>query len=97
MGGPFARLQKGPPCKVTEGIPAEPGALQKMLEHIKVYYGNPPVMIHENGNAEAVDPAHPKMTYDDDFRIDFIKQYLEALSVSIRNGSNTKGYFVWSF
>ncbi|KAF3336125.1 beta-glucosidase 31-like protein [Carex littledalei] len=94
---PFARPQKGPLRKVTEGIPAEPWALQKMLEHIKVYYGNPPVMIHENGNAEAVDPANPKITYDDDFRIEFIKQYLEAVSLSIRNGSNTQGYFVWSF
>ena len=41
--------EQGPLRKATEGIPAEPWALQKMLEHIKVYYGNPPVMIHENG------------------------------------------------
>ncbi|KAJ4770640.1 Beta-glucosidase 31 [Rhynchospora pubera] len=95
---PFPTLKKGPLHKnVGDGIPETPWALQKMLEHVKVYYGNPPVMIHENGNAELVNPATARRTYNDYDRIDFIEKYLEALRFSIRNGSNTQGYFVWSF
>lgn len=72
-----------------------PWALGKMLHHLKLKYGNPPVMIHENGDADS--PETPgKIDYDDDFRSDFLQSYLEVLHLSIRNGSNTRGYFVWS-
>jgi beta-glucosidase len=30
-------------------IESPPWALGKLLEHLKVKYGNPPVVIHENG------------------------------------------------
>jgi beta-glucosidase len=32
-------------------IESHPWALGKLLEHLKVNYGNPPVVIHENGKA----------------------------------------------
>jgi len=73
-----------------------PWALGKLLEHLKFKYGNPPVMIHENGYAD--EPETPsKIVYDDDNRSEYIQDYIEVLDLSIRNGSNTRGYFVWSF
>ncbi|XP_015696785.2 beta-glucosidase 32-like isoform X1 [Oryza brachyantha] len=72
-----------------------PWALGKMLDHLKLEYGNPPVMIHENGVGDSPEAAG-KIDYDDGFRSEFLQSYLEALYLSIRNGSDARGYFVWS-
>lgn len=82
--------------KKLGGLPPTPWGFTELLDHIKEYYGNPPVVIHENGDLESVDSTTPEIVYDDDFRINYIEQYLEAMQHSIRNGSNTQGYFVWS-
>ncbi|KAF0914116.1 hypothetical protein E2562_026512 [Oryza meyeriana var. granulata] len=72
-----------------------PWALGKLLDHLKLKYGNPPVIIHENGDGDS--PETPsKIDYDDDFRSEFLQSYLQVLHMSIRNGSNARGYFVWS-
>ncbi|KAJ3693980.1 hypothetical protein LUZ60_009460 [Juncus effusus] len=97
MPTPLGNLFKGQVRQNTKGFPVTPWALSKMLDHIKENYGNPPIMIHENGDSETVDSTTVKLPYDDDFRVEFLDQYLEALRLSIRNGSNTQGYFVWSF
>ncbi|KAM0838762.1 hypothetical protein ACQ4PT_060749 [Festuca glaucescens] len=78
------------------GYVEPPCALGKLLEHLKLKYGNPPVMIHENGYGDI--PKIPsKIEYDDDYRSEFLQNYLEVLYLSIRNGSDVRGYFVWSF
>ncbi|KAJ6793814.1 beta-glucosidase 31-like isoform X1 [Iris pallida] len=78
--------------------PIAPWALQKLLEYIKEKYGNPPVMIHENGYGEFnIDPANSGNSTDDDRRTYYLQEYTGSLLQSIRNGSNTLGYFVWSF
>ncbi|KAG2636140.1 hypothetical protein PVAP13_2NG427000 [Panicum virgatum] len=67
---------------ITEGrIESPPWALGKLLEHLKVKYGNPPVVIHENGVGDAPDGTPGAIEFDDEFR----------------NGSDARGYFVWSF
>uniref|UniRef100_A0A0E0M390 4-hydroxy-7-methoxy-3-oxo-3,4-dihydro-2H-1,4-benzoxazin-2-yl glucosidebeta-D-glucosidase n=2 Tax=Oryza punctata TaxID=4537 RepID=A0A0E0M390_ORYPU len=73
-----------------------PWALKKMLNHLQEKYKNPVVMIHENGAAGQPDPSGGN-TYDDDFRSQYLQDYIEATLQSIRNGSNVQGYFVWSF
>ncbi|WOK92907.1 beta-glucosidase 32 isoform X2 [Canna indica] len=78
-------------------IPPAPWALQKLLEYMKEKYGNPLVFIHENGYAEYnIDPATCGHEYNDEYRANFIQEYIESMLPSIRNGSNARGYFAWS-
>ncbi|KAF3773562.1 6-phospho-beta-galactosidase [Nymphaea thermarum] len=73
-------------------FPVHPWGLQGVLEHIKTSYRNPPIFVHENGYG---------MRYSGDLndtaRINYLSLYLERLLEAVRNGSNTNGYFVWSF
>jgi len=78
-------------------VETAPWSLRKLLEHLKLNYGNPPVLIHENGYADAAAGTLGNAGYDDDDRAEFLQDYVEALYLSIRNGSDARGYFVWSF
>ncbi|XP_049933947.1 beta-glucosidase 22-like isoform X2 [Nymphaea colorata] len=73
-------------------LPDTPWGMQGVLEYIKTSYGNPPVFVHENGYA---------MPYTRDLndigRVNYLNGYLEYLLRAVRNGSNAKGYFIWSF
>jgi beta-glucosidase len=80
----------------TDFATSTPWALKKMLEHLQVKYKNPVVMIHENGAASVRDPSGGN-NYDDEFRSQYLQDYIEAALESSRNGSNVQGYFVWSF
>lgn len=83
--------------QITEGeIESPPWALGKLLDHLKLTYEKPPVMIHENGAGDAPNPPGA-IAYHDEFRTAFLQDYLEVLHASIRNGSDVRGYFVWSF
>ncbi|TVU03888.1 hypothetical protein EJB05_50561 [Eragrostis curvula] len=73
-----------------------PWALLKLLDYVKVKYRNPPVVIYENGAGHKPDPSGGSV-YDDEFRSHYLQVYIEATLLSIRNGSNVHGYFVWSF
>nr|QHG10988.1 TG1 [Avena strigosa] len=73
-----------------------PWALGSLLDHMRVNYGNPPIIIHENGRADFV--KDPSTIRTDDYpRSEVLQDYLEVLHMSIRNGSDARGYFVWSF
>ncbi|CAM0952368.1 unnamed protein product [Alopecurus aequalis] len=85
-----------PPPGIQEGDVESPWALGELLEHLKLKYRNPPVMIYENGYGDV--PKTPsKIEYDDSYRSEFLQNYLEVVYLSIQNGSDTRGYFVWSF
>ncbi|CAO2162007.1 unnamed protein product [Urochloa humidicola] len=77
-------------CSATQ-IYVPPYGLQGVLEYFKQSYGNPPIYIHENGY-----PMNQDVVFDDGPRVEFLSEHLRSLADSIRNGSNTKGYFVWS-
>ncbi|KAM3258829.1 hypothetical protein ACQJBY_050547 [Aegilops geniculata] len=89
IANPFDDIQEG-------RLEYAPWALGRLLDHLKLKYGNPPVMIHENGYSDASELPR-KVEYDDDNRSEFLQDYLEVLYQSIRNGSDARGYFVWSF
>ncbi|MCD7459105.1 hypothetical protein HAX54_040105 [Datura stramonium] len=69
----------------------EPG-LQGVLEYFKQAYGNPPMYIHENGQMT------PRTAIlNDTTRVEYLQVYIGNLLDAVRNGSNVKGYFTWSF
>jgi beta-glucosidase len=51
---------------------------------------------YPSGAASIRDPSG-EINNDDDFRSQYIQDYIEAALESSRNGSNVQGYFVWSF
>ncbi|KAK4338764.1 hypothetical protein RND71_043251 [Anisodus tanguticus] len=69
----------------------QPG-LQAVLEHFKKNYGNLPIYIHENGQ---MTPRN--MTLNDTSRVEYLHVYITNLLDAVRNGSNVRGYFSWSF
>ncbi|KAK4587621.1 hypothetical protein RGQ29_018863 [Quercus rubra] len=72
--------------------PIAPWGLQGILEYIKQFYGNPPVYIHENGQR-----TRRNSTLEDWPRVKYLQGYIGSLLDALRNGSNTRGYFTWSF
>uniref|UniRef100_A0ACD6AN91 Uncharacterized protein n=1 Tax=Avena sativa TaxID=4498 RepID=A0ACD6AN91_AVESA len=60
-----------------------PWALGKLLDHLRLTYRNPPLMIHENGLGDTSEISR-KIQYDDDDRSKFLQDYLEALYQSIQ-------------
>jgi beta-glucosidase len=77
-----------------------PQGMADLLLRIKDDYGNPPVLITENGAAFADknrvnDAALPYMLDDEDRRA-FIENHIAAGLAAREKGSNFAGYFVWS-
>ncbi|XP_052177283.1 putative beta-glucosidase 41 isoform X2 [Diospyros lotus] len=75
-----------------------PWGIRKLAGYLKDRYGNPTVIITENGMD---DPNRPYISLDkalqDDKRISYHREYLSNLSAAVRqDGCNVKGYFVWS-
>ncbi|KAK3222884.1 hypothetical protein Dsin_009909 [Dipteronia sinensis] len=75
-----------------------PSGMRSLMNYIKQKYGNPPVIITENGMD---DPNSPfisiKDALKDEKRVKYHHDYLASLLASIKeDGCNVKGYFVWS-
>ncbi|XP_009775820.1 beta-glucosidase 40-like isoform X2 [Nicotiana sylvestris] len=75
-----------------------PHGIRSLMNYIRVKYGNPTIIITENGMD---DPnslfISRKDALKDEKRIKYHKDYLTNLLASIReDGCNVKGYFVWS-
>ncbi|KAF5196177.1 Beta-glucosidase, partial [Thalictrum thalictroides] len=77
---------------IPTSIPYNPSSMQNLLEYFRDYYGNPPIYIHENGYGGPYNE-----TLNDTDRIHYMNGYLESMLDAIRSGSNTRGYFLWSF
>ncbi|KAG7546618.1 Glycoside hydrolase family 1 [Arabidopsis suecica] len=71
-----------------------PWAMESVLEYIKHSYGNPPIYILENGTPMKKDL---QLQQKDTPRIEYVHAYIGAVLKAVRNGSDTRGYFVWSF
>ncbi|XP_075642448.1 beta-glucosidase 11-like isoform X2 [Castanea sativa] len=73
-------------------LPIMPWCLQAVLEYLKQDYGNPPIYIYENGQR-----MQRNSTLNDIARVNFMHAYIGGVLDALRNGSNTRGYFVWAF
>jgi len=77
------------------GWPVEPEGMKEMLLQLKELYGNPPVVITENGAAYTDAPAESGAVEDGE-RITFLRDHLLLLQESLEEGCNVKGYMAWS-
>ncbi|KAK6931330.1 Glycoside hydrolase family 1 [Dillenia turbinata] len=75
-----------------------PEGMRSLMNYIKHKYGNPPVIITENGMDDGNSPfTSLKDALKDEKRIRYYNGYLSNLLAAIRDdGCNVKGYFAWS-
>ncbi|GAY40941.1 hypothetical protein CUMW_055640 [Citrus unshiu] len=76
----------------SKQFPIQPLGLQRVLEHFKQLYGNPPMYIHENGQN-----TPRRSSLKDISRVKYLHAYIGSVLDAVRNGSNIRGYFMWSF
>ena len=96
---PFFRawVDRDPPpgvCHPELGRQAYPEGIRELSQRYREDYGNPVVYITENGMAEedVVENGH----VHDTTRQRFIELYLAELAQAIHEGSDIRGYFIWS-
>ncbi|XP_073283365.1 beta-glucosidase 10-like [Primulina huaijiensis] len=80
------------PLPLPDQNPVYPWGLYGLLEYLKQVYGNILVYIHENGQK-----IRRNGTLEDTARVEYLHAYIGAVLEAVRNGLNTKGYFVWTF
>ena len=72
----------------------DPAGLFETLARLRQLYGNPRVLITENGCSDPFSDG-PAET-DDQFRIDYVRRHLEAVKSAMEAGANIGGYFHWT-
>ncbi|KAL9685858.1 hypothetical protein QQ045_023312 [Rhodiola kirilowii] len=80
---------------LSSEFPIQPWGLSQLLKYFQEAYGNPPIYIHENGQQTSHNVSR-SMAMNDTNRVEYMRSFIGSLLDSVRNGSNTKGYFVWS-
>ena len=83
-------------CRKTEmGWEVYPEGLYDLLDRLRQDYGNPTLMITENG-AAFPDSQIVNGQVQDDNRIDYMAAHLEQARRAIRDGVKLQGYFLWT-
>ncbi|XP_074276765.1 beta-glucosidase 44-like [Silene latifolia] len=72
-----------------------PWGLYKAVTYVKEHYGNPTVILSENGMDDAGNVTLSQGRHDMK-RINYYKTYLMALKKAMDDGANVVGYFAWS-
>ncbi|KAE9600235.1 hypothetical protein Lal_00045859 [Lupinus albus] len=72
-----------------------PWGMYKSLTYIKERYGNPTVILSENGMDYAGNVTFSEALHDTK-RINYYKGYLSQLKKAVDDGTNVVGYFAWS-
>jgi beta-glucosidase len=72
-----------------------PQGIYECLKMLKDEYNNPPVYITENGAAFDDRPLEDG-TVNDPLRVQFLDGYIHKAHQALEEGSNLRGYFVWS-
>lgn len=66
-----------------------PWGFYNLLTYIREKYNNPPLFVTENGLATLEG-------LEDNDRVEYYVDYLDALLDAVEEGSNIKGYTAWS-
>src|SRR5680860_207612 len=96
--GPAGLALASPPKgrKLTAmGWEVAPEALYRQLCELKTDYGNPALVITENG-AAFDDRQGPRGAVDDRQRSAYLAAYLRAVAQACEEGCDVRGYFVWT-
>ncbi|CAH9139582.1 unnamed protein product [Cuscuta epithymum] len=74
-----------------------PLGMEKMVTYLKERYHNTPLYVAENGYSERFDSqTNIEESLYDIKRVNFMANYIDALSTAMRKGADVRGYFVWS-
>lgn len=76
------------------GRHVDPSGLFEILERVRTEYGNPRVLITENGCSDPFSDGPADLA--DQFRIDYVRRHLEAVKAAMEAGANIGGYFHWT-
>lgn len=77
------------------GWEVAPQAFYQQLLELKENYGNPPVVVTENGAAFQDRPG-PDGRVEDRERVAYLARYLRALERAVEDGCDVRGYFAWT-
>lgn len=94
--GPEGAYMAEPPGQLTEmqwGV--EPVGLTWTLNRTASWAPDLPLYVTENGAAYPDEPDDTGFVQDDD-RIDYIERHLEAVAEAMAEGTDVRGFFVWS-
>ncbi|XP_023641373.1 beta-glucosidase 43 isoform X1 [Capsella rubella] len=83
------------PRAYSEWLYNVPWGMYKALMYIKEHYGNPTMILSENGMD---DPGNITLAQglNDTTRISYYRDYLAQLKKAVDDGANVTGYFAWS-
>ncbi|WP_421725469.1 glycoside hydrolase family 1 protein [Bauldia sp.] len=77
--------------------PVRPEALHGLLLRLRDDYGNPPVIITENGAGFGdIDEVHDGDAIHDPLRTDYLRRHIDAVLKAKAEGADVRGYLVWS-
>jgi beta-glucosidase len=72
-----------------------PWGCRKLLKWVDARYGHPEIVLTENGCAVADQVTDGQV--NDQFRVNFLRDYLTECHQAIEEGVDLTGYFLWSF
>ncbi|XP_021891378.1 beta-glucosidase 44-like [Carica papaya] len=72
-----------------------PWGMYKSLTYVKEHYGNPTMIVSENGMDDPGNVTLPAGLFDTT-RVKFYRDYLTEMKKAIDDGANVVGYFAWS-
>ncbi|XP_041442836.1 lactase-like protein isoform X3 [Xenopus laevis] len=69
-----------------------PWGFRRLLNYVKTHYGNPMVFVTENGASEKMQCVE----LCDEWRIQYLKGYINEMLKAMKDGANVQGYTAWS-
>jgi beta-glucosidase len=93
-GNPFGTEAPHQLRLMTNGTPIDASGLYEQLKDLRDSYGNPPVIITENGAAFR-DRLDGRLVHDAE-RVAYLRDHLGSAHKALSEGVDLRGYFVWS-
>uniref|UniRef100_A0A8C5NYW9 Lactase-like n=1 Tax=Jaculus jaculus TaxID=51337 RepID=A0A8C5NYW9_JACJA len=76
----------------SQGLYSVPWGFRRLLNFAQTQYGDPPIYVTENGASQKLHCTQ----LCDEWRIRYLKGYINEMLKAIKDGANIKGYTSWS-